>query len=118
MKTSVIVGNAHREGCDRGGWFMGYFMPFGDDPRSTSALEVKWGVHPAGDTREEWGVNHLATTLSVLISGRFRLQFPDQEVVLEKPGDYALWPPGIAHTYVAEVDSTILSVRYPSVPED
>ncbi|HEY9860364.1 MAG TPA: hypothetical protein V6D16_12715 [Candidatus Obscuribacterales bacterium] len=116
-QAQIIVGNSHTEGKTRRGWFMGYFVTPEDDPRATSAVEVKWGTHTAGDSRQEWGVNHQATTLSILISGRFRLQFPDREVVLAQEGDYALWLPGVPHGWLAEESSTVLTVRYPSVPE-
>lgn len=116
-QSQIIVGNSHTDGQARRGWFMGYFVTPDDDPRSTSVLEVKWGTHAAGDSRPEWGVNHQATTLSILISGRFRLQFPDREVVLAKEGDYVLWLPGVPHGWLAEEASTVLTVRYPSVPE-
>lgn len=59
-----------------------------------------------------------ATTLSILIQGRFRLQFHDREVVLCNPGDYALWLPGVPHIWSAEAASTILTVRYPSKAGD
>lgn len=114
----VVFGNASVEGANRGGWFMGYFIDLPNDPRSTSTLEVKWGSHTAGDSRTQWAVNSEATTLSILINGRFRLHFPDKEVLLSKTGDYVLWSPGVAHWWVAESDSTILTVRWPSKSGD
>jgi hypothetical protein len=116
MQPEIIVGNSQTEGEAYRGWFMGHFLTPTDDPRATTALEVKWGNHPAGDTRPEWGVNEQATTLSILINGRFRLYFRDREVVLAQPGDYALWLPGVPHGWLAEEASTVLTVRYPSVP--
>ena len=80
MSSEVVFGNAGAEGASRGGWFAGHFMTPEDDPRSTSVLEVKWGVHPAGDCRTQWAVNGQATTLSILVKGRFRLQFPSREI--------------------------------------
>lgn len=117
MQSKIVSGNAQKEGTMRGGWFIGHFMP-DNDPRSTSDLEVKWAVHPAGDGRREWAMNAEATTLSILISGRFRLQFPEEEIVLSHQGDYVLWCPGTLHTWVAEEDSTILTVRWPSKSGD
>lgn len=117
MESKIVFGNAQKEGTMRGGWFLGHFMP-DNDPRFTSDLEVKWAVHPAGDGRREWAMNAEATTLSILISGRFRVQFPDSEIVLSNQGDYVFWCPGVAHTWVAESDSTILTVRWPSKSGD
>lgn len=118
MQSQVVFGNAQQEGVDRGGWFMGHFIPSADDPRSTSNLEVKWGVHKAGDGRTQWATNTEATSLSILITGRFRLQFPEQEVLLSREGDYALWLPGVPHYWSAEEDSTIVTVRWPSKSGD
>jgi hypothetical protein len=111
--NKIVFGNAQVEGRDRGGWFVGHFIDSAD-LRSTEDLEVKWGTHASGDQRSEWSVNQTATTLSVLIQGRFRLRFPDRECVLTEVGDYVIWAPGVPHTWLAEQASTILTVRYPS----
>lgn len=118
MQSQVIFGNAIVEGASRGGWLMGHFITPVDDPRSTEALEVKWAVHKAGDSRKEWAVNNEATTLSILIKGQFRLTFEDREILLSHEGDYVLWCPGVGHTWVAESDCTILTVRWPSLSGD
>jgi len=109
----VIFGNAANEDANRWGWFIGHFITPTNDPRSTEDSEVKWGVHKAGDCRSHWGVNE-AATLSILINGRFRLQFQAQDVVLSREGDYALWSAGMSHTWLAETDCTIVTVRWPS----
>ena len=118
MSPQVVFGNAQVESVNRWGWFLGHFVTPRDDPRSTSLLEVKWGVHKARDGRPEWAVNAEATTLSILIQGRFRLQFPEQEFLLSREGDYVLWLPGVSHSWLAEEDSTVVTVRWPSKPED
>lgn len=117
MESKVVSGNACAEGASRRGWFIGHFVS-SDDLRSTSTLEIKWGVHQAGDGRAEWGVNAEATTLSILICGRFRLQFPEQDILLSREGDYVLWLPGVPHSWLAEEPSTIVTVRWPSRPGD
>lgn len=118
MQPKVVFGNAHIEGANRWGWFLGHFVTPTDDPRSTSTLEVKFSDHNAGDGRPQWAMNVEATTLSILIRGRFRLQFPDREFLLAREGDYALWSPGVPHSWSAEENSTILTVRWPSRSED
>jgi hypothetical protein len=30
-------------------------------------------------------------------------------------GDYVVWAPGVSHTYRAEVDSVVITVRWPSL---
>ena len=79
-------------------------------------MEVKWGLHKLGETRAEWGTNEHATTLSLLVRGTIRIFFPDdKEVLLAEPGEYALWPPGVAHRWQIEQDDTVvLTVRWPS----
>ena len=118
MPPKVVVGNAGIEGISRGGWFAGHFITPNDDPRSTSVLELKWGSHKAGECRTQWAVNTEATTLSILIKGRFRIQFPESEVLLSSEGDYALWCAGVSHYWSAEEDSLILTVRWPSKSGD
>jgi hypothetical protein len=118
MSPQIVVGNASTEGASRGGWFVGHFIEPSNDPRSLSALEIKWGIHKAGDSRTDWAVNSEATTLSMLISGRFRLKFPKREVLLFQAGDYVLWLPGVPHCWVALSDSTIVTIRWPSKAGD
>ncbi|MBW4565437.1 MAG: cupin domain-containing protein [Mojavia pulchra JT2-VF2] len=116
--NKVVFGNAAVEGANRWGWFLGHFITPVDDLRSTEVLEVKWGVHKAGDSRTQWAVNDQAATLSILINGQFRLQFEEQEIVLAREGDYVLWSAGVPHYWIAESDCTILTVRWPSKSGD
>lgn len=115
LPPGAVAGNAARDGAARGGWLLGHFLP-PDDPRASAAVEVKWGVHPAGERRAAWAVNAQATTLSVLVTGCFRLWLPGAAVLLAEPGDYLLWAPGVPHHWLAERDSVVLTVRWPSVP--
>jgi len=118
MSPKIVLGNASAEGENRWGWVIGHFLTPTDDPRSTSLLEVKWGVHQAGETRQQWAVNIEATTLSLLVKGRFHLQFPEQKVLLCNEGDYVLWLPGVPHTWEAELDSVVVTIRWPSKAGD
>lgn len=118
MSPKVVFGNAHTEGTNRSGWFFGHFVNPIDDPRSTSILELKWAVLKAGENRTQWAINLEATTLAILISGRFCLQFPEEEFLLAREGDYVLWLPGVTHCWYAESNCTILTIRWPSQPGD
>ncbi len=118
MQSKVAFGNAHVDGANRWGWFVGHFITPTDHPRSTPDVEVKWSFHKAGDVRKEWVMNAEATTLSILIRGQFRLQFLDQEVLLSSEGDYVIWSPKVSHCWSAELDSTVLTVRWPSKSGD
>ena len=116
----VLSGNATAAAVDqvRYGWFVGHFMPGPGDPRATPALEVKWAVYDGGETRDGWAFNRAAATLAILVRGRFRLRFPDRDVLLAQEGDYALWEPGIPHHWTAETAAIVLTLRWPSLPAD
>jgi hypothetical protein len=113
VMESVYVGNAAVDG-DRG-WLLGHFRPV-DDVRHSDEVEVKWGVHPAGDRRAEWVTGEKRTAMLVLISGRFRVELPGRSVLLADQGDYVVWGPGVDHSWYAEQESVVLTVRWPSIP--
>lgn len=115
MDDSVYVGNATADGAGNGGWLLGHFMPTGDVRHSTD-VEVKWGVHAAGETRARWATGERRTALLVLVSGAFRVELPDRTVRLREPGDYVLWGRGVDHSWYAERESVLVTVRWPSVP--
>jgi hypothetical protein len=113
----VTSGNAAEDGADRVGWLLGHFLASGD-PRATSDVEVKWAVYEGGERRVAWGVNDRAHTLAILVRGRFRLGFPEREVLLAREGDYVLWEPGVPHLWRAENAAVVVTVRWPSLPGD
>jgi hypothetical protein len=106
-------GNAAVDGAERRGWLVGTFMP-PDDIRMTKDLEVKWGIHPAGDRREAWFEDEDRTTILVLISGRFQIDLSVGAALLTQQGDYAMWGPGISHSWRAEEDSVVVTIRWPA----
>jgi hypothetical protein len=116
MAEKWHVGNANIDGKRTRGWLLGHFIGEGDDLRASRAVEVKWGVHPAGEGRDGWAIDEQRTTLLILVRGRFRLDLPVASTTLEKEGDYAVWGPGIDHSWQAEEDSTVITVRWPSIP--
>jgi hypothetical protein len=115
MDDGVYVGNAARDGALDAGWLLGHFKDPGD-PRHSEAVEIKWGVHPAGDAREEWVTGERRSALLVLVSGRFVVRLRGRDVVLAQQGDYVLWGPGVDHSWRADEASVVLTVRWPSVP--
>ncbi|MBF9073740.1 cupin domain-containing protein [Streptacidiphilus fuscans] len=115
MNDSVYVGNAGADAALDRGWILGHFKEPGD-PRHSEDVEIKWGVHPPGDKRLEWVEGEHRTALLVLISGRFRMEFRDRSVVLERQGEYVVWGHGVDHSWVAEEESIVMTVRWPSVP--
>lgn len=114
----VTSGNAAVDGAERYGWLLGDFFPNTDDPRATEDVEVKWAVYAGGESRDGWGVNDRAYTLALLVRGRFRLRFPEREVLLAHEGDYVLWEPGVRHFWQAEGPAVVVTVRWPSLPDD
>jgi hypothetical protein len=114
-------GNTRIDGASRRGWFIGRFI--NDDAYcQTHDVEVKWGVHAPGEKNDIFAADQVARSMSVLIRGRFRLTFRRgeqmEDIVLQNEGDYAVWLPGLEHTWVAEGDpeTVILTVRWPSYP--
>ncbi|MGW0804174.1 signal peptidase I [Nonomuraea sp. NPDC002799] len=114
MNDQVYVGNAGADGALDRGWLLGHFKPPGD-PRHSEDVEIKWGVHLPGDERAQWVEGEERTALLVLISGRFRVELPGRSVLLARPGDYVVWGKGVGHSWRAEEESTVLTVRWPSV---
>lgn len=108
--TEIVSGNAELDGKDTRGWIVGAFMPEGI--RHTDRLEIKWGVHPSGETRAEWTSDTEANTISILVSGDFTLTFREGEKRLLQPGDYVMWGEGVEHTWQANEDSTVVTVRW------
>jgi hypothetical protein len=113
VAEEIYVGNVSSDTAARG-WLLGHFMPPGD-ARHSEAVEIKWAVHPAGEQRAGWVTDDSRSILSVLISGRFRIDLPDRSVVLSQQGDYVVFH-GASHTWHAEEESVVVSVRWPSLP--
>lgn len=109
------TGNANTDKDSNRGWLLGHFIEPGQSVCSTNALEVKWGIHPAGDKRAEWTTDERRTTMVILISGRFRVDLSVGKVLMESQGDYGVWGPGIDHSWEALEDSVVLTVRWPSI---
>ena len=112
--SAPFSGNVNEASKNTRGWFLGHFMPGEENPLRTEELELKWYTHLKGETRSEWAPGNPVRTLNVLIRGRFVLLFPDQEVPLEKEGDFVIFGPGVPHSYRCEEDSLVLTVRWPS----
>jgi quercetin dioxygenase-like cupin family protein len=117
MSDNWHSGNAADESSDYRGWLVGHFIdPEKGEVRKTNNLEVKWGIHPAGDQRKEWTEAEDRSTLVILVSGTFRVDLSVKSVTLTRQGDYLTWGPGIEHSWQAEEDSVVITVRWPSIP--
>ncbi|WP_053641476.1 MULTISPECIES: signal peptidase I [unclassified Streptomyces] len=118
MNDRVYKGNAGKDALDDQGWLLGWFKP-SDDVRHSTDVEVKWGVHPRGDQRSIWVTGEERECLLVLVSGKFRVQFHEEDggdTLLEEPGDYVVWGRGVDHSWTAEEESVVMTVRWPSIP--
>jgi hypothetical protein len=109
-------GNASTDTAATRGWIVGHFIDPSEGVRSTVDVEVKWGVHPAGDRRLAWTTGERRTTLLLLVQGRFRLDLPADSVVLKESGDYVVWGSGVDHSWEALAPSIVVTVRWPSTP--
>lgn len=114
MAGNIYVGTADADAPANRGWLLGYFMPDGDI-RHSADVEIKWGVHASGDQRAQWVTDERRTAVIVLVSGRFRVEFPGRSVLLARQGDYVVFD-GVDHSWLAEEDTVILGVRWPSIP--
>lgn len=114
MATNWCFGNAAEDTKDDRGWLLGHFVDPSAGVRHSKDVEVKWGVHPAGDKRAGWTSDDHRTTLLLLVQGEFRIDLTEGSRVLAEQGDYALWGPGIDHSWEALAPSVVITVRWPS----
>ena len=118
---AIAVGNAPLQGkANRSsGWFLGAFVHAAEGLRHSEDVEVKWGTHAAGESKRGIGTNKTATTLALLISGRFVVTFPGRgDVSLDQPGDYVVFGPDVPHGWTALADSVVITIRWPSLLGD
>ncbi|MGE5136108.1 MAG: signal peptidase I [Gemmatimonadota bacterium] len=114
MTDNIYVGNAGVNAPADRGWLLGHFKPPGDPHHSTD-VEIKWGTHAPGERRAQWVDGEQRSMVMMLISGRFRIELPGRDVLLSKQGDYVLLH-GVNHSWEAEEETILLTVRWPSVP--
>lgn len=110
------TGNAYQDGSGNGGWLLGHFVSPEEGILHSDAVEIKWGVHPAGDHRVAWVRNERRTACLVLVQGTFHVLLPERTVELTTPGDYVVWGPGTDHSWFAPEYAVVLTVRWPSIP--
>jgi hypothetical protein len=91
MSSPPYVGNAVRDGADRRGWLVGHFLGREGGIRTSADVEIKWGIHPAGERRMDMVTGDTRTTVLLLVSGRFEIELDGVAHVLRESGDYAMW---------------------------
>ncbi|MDN5274954.1 MAG: signal peptidase [Candidatus Saccharibacteria bacterium] len=116
MASNIQIGNAELDSSGTRGWLIGSFIEEKFGLRHTADIELKWGVLKTGDARNEWATGETRTTIGILISGKFTMEFRDQSVTFDKPGDYVMWGPGTSHRWKSREDAVWLTIRWP--PEE
>jgi len=119
LEQQVVKGNAHDDGKDTNSWFVGHFVE--QEGRSlcrSNQVEVQLRHHVPGNRKQGWAWNKQGHTLVLLIRGRFVVELPSEEIVLEREGDYVIWPPQLNHSWRAEKETLVVTVRWPSLPDD
>lgn len=115
----IATGNAVSQGNENShrGWFIGSFVDPMKGLRHSEEVEVKWGVHSAGQGKPFPDASEGGTTLTLLVQGKFIVDFPElcKSVCLREPGDYVIFAPKMLHGWTALEDSIVLTVRWLSV---
>lgn len=91
----------------------------GEGGQAVKDLALKWFVHSPADP-PEWGQNKpisTGRTFSLLTGvGAFELWFSradgEARVLLEEPGDFALWGPGLVHSWRVLQPSVVVTLRW------
>ena len=114
MTAAIQTGNAEIDSSSTRGWLIGEFIEKEFGLRHSEDVELKWGVLKAGDARTEWSTGETRTTIGILISGKFTMEFRDRTLTFENLGDYVMWGSGTDHKWNAPEDSVWLTIRWPS----
>ena len=129
MLDKLTVGNAAKDSEEFRHWLVGDIESWKssrsnpvDLPRmglrNTKDLEIKWGVHPAGEIRPAgWAPSSGKRGISILLHGRFVITFRDThdhepagEVCLSELGDYVVWNEALEHRWRSVDESLVLTV--------
>jgi len=114
MTSNIQIGNAKLDSLETRGWFVGSFIEEKFGLRHSDDVELKWGVLKEGDARTEWVTGETRTTIGILITGKFTMEFRDESMTFEKPGDYVMWGPDTDHKWHAPENAIWLTIRWPS----
>ena len=90
-------------------------------PLNTGEFGLKWKTHPPGPAGDgSWSICLGSKTLSVLVSGHFRIETreyeggPEETYELTKPGEYILFDSPTQHRSTVVTKSVFLTIRWPS----
>jgi hypothetical protein len=122
MKDDIEEGNFN-ESKEKGDgvWKVGHFAKRPNF--KTDKTEFQW-VHEmlAGEHKKSTVYYQQSSTLTVLIEGKIEIIFPHSKnhpkVILKEHGAYNFFGPNVCHTWKAIKKTTLVSVRWPSIPDD
>ena len=131
LADKLTVGNAAEDSTEFRHWLVGDIESWKSSRsnpvdlqhiglRNTKDLEIKWGVHPAGEVRPGgWTGSSGKCGISILLRGRFVISFRAAqdhesagEVCLSELGDYVLWNEALEHNWHSVDESLVLTVRW------
>lgn len=118
MSNEFLTGNFNESAVEHKGWIIGHFMEV-NSPFCNQDFEIKWGKHKKGEVKGAI-IQTNADSLAVLVYGKHLIKFPSlgKEVILEKEGDYLFFPKGVDHTWETLEDTLMLTIRWPSIPQE
>ena len=101
------------------GWILGNFIK-APSPFHNQDFEIKWSNSEKGEAKDRPTTNKIAKTLAILVYGKFKMNFPDQErhCILNHEGDYVFFDAGIAHSWEVLEKCLLITIRWPSLPND
>ena len=108
MSANWHNGNAAEDGRERRGWILGHFIDPSEGVRSSKDVEIKWGIHPAGDKRPEWTADDQRTTLVLLVRETSGSTSPKPASPWKNKAITPSWGPGIDHSWEAITDRSSL----------
>lgn len=110
----VFTSNIQTVPTDHPNSFIGDFMK--QPELFSDSVKIKYSKHLKGKKREEEKCDNEYVTVTILVSGRFSVHFPEtnETVVLEKEGDFLVYQKEVLHTWEALEDSVTMCVRYKS----
>jgi hypothetical protein len=118
---STGLRNAVTDGIEFRSWFVGDISDWGErwnaGLRQSTKVECKFDNLKAGDKRPgAWSCDSEKRTLTLLIRGSVLIRFKDEhgnisECRLAQEADYVIWS-GVPHDWIAESDSTVITVRW------
>src|SRR5262245_31954253 len=119
-----ILNRGQLDRLSTNGWIIGHMA---EGVMRSSDFGVKWKTHPVGVAGGgSWStcLHPNTVTLAVLVSGHFRIHLREHEngeesvIDLTECGDYVLFQSPAQHWSEAIMESTFLTIRWPSINGD